>query len=83
MEVQMFQFMFISIVSHYGVEMSGFKTTGNAEKKCESRSTGCAEACTRARSRVISSRHSRRHHIYIHVTVLHEWECFQFLAMGW
>lgn len=55
LKMQMFQFIFISIVCHYEVEINGFKTTGNTEKKCESSDAGCAKTCTRAHSRVIVS----------------------------
>lgn len=33
MKLQMFQFVFICIAFHYGVEMNGYKTTVNAERK--------------------------------------------------
>lgn len=33
MNLQMFQFIFISMAFHYGVEMNGYKTTGNTERK--------------------------------------------------
>lgn len=33
MKLQMFQFIFISMAFHYGVEMNGYKTTGNTVSK--------------------------------------------------
>lgn len=33
MKLQMFQFIFISMAFHYGVELNGYKTSSNIETK--------------------------------------------------
>lgn len=35
MKSQMFQFIFISMVFYYGVEMNGYKTTGNIQRSSD------------------------------------------------
>lgn len=64
MKLQMFQFIFISMAFHYGVEINGYKTTGNTERK-----SGCVVQAVRHSAQVTHT-HTHSHRVGLNVLML-------------